>query len=240
MLLKSVDKLPVLLLQLGEAPPPVLAAHGGYAAWFERAWEAPLKVFDGRTGAVPPDARDFAGVIVTGSPLSLVTPEPWMDLAGTMLERALAVGTPVLGVCFGHQLMGRVFGGRVIENPTGWEIGSHDVDVLAEDPLFEGLGARIRVNLTHRDVVEASSLPASIRVLARNAATAIQALAVGEHLRGIQFHPEITGAVCRGYIDARRHLLAGQDPDALIATTADSSDGLTVLRNFRRRFVARA
>jgi GMP synthase (glutamine-hydrolysing) len=240
MSLKSVDKLPVLLLQLGEAPAPVYEAHGGYRSWFERAWEGPLALFDGRTGETPPDARDFAGVIVTGSPLSLVTPEPWMDLAGTLLERAHDVGTPVLGVCFGHQLLGRVFGGRVIENPTGWEIGSHDVDVVAEDPLFEGLGPRIRVNLTHRDVVEAASLPPAVRVLAKNAATDVQALAVSDHIRGVQFHPEIAGAVCRGYLDARRHLLVGQDPDALIAGTADSSDGLTVMRNFRRRFVEKA
>lgn len=238
MLLKSVDKLPVLLLQLGEAPEPVRAAHGGYASWYERAWEAPLTVFDGRSGAAPPDARDFAGIIVTGSPQSLVTPEPWMDLAGTLLTRAHDAGTPVLGVCFGHQLLGRVFGGRVIENPNGWEIGSHDVEVLAEDPLFDGLGRTIRVNLTHRDVVV--DLPAGVRVLARNAVTDVQALAVSDHLRGVQFHPEISGVVCRGYIDARRHLLASHDCDALIAQTADSPDGLRVMHNFRRSFVEKA
>jgi GMP synthase (glutamine-hydrolysing) len=233
----------VLLLQLGEASEPIRVVHGGYAGWYERAWEGSITVFDGRGGAPAPDPRGLAGIIISGSPQSLVEPEPWMDVAGELIERAHEAGTPVLGVCFGHQLIGRVFGGRVVENPRGWEIGTHEVELTdagAADPLFTGLPRRLKVNLTHRDMVELETLPAGIRVLAGNTRTPIQAVAVGEHIRGIQFHPEVSGAVCRGYLESRRHLLGADDAEALLAAASDCPDGLVMMRNFRRLFVEKS
>jgi GMP synthase (glutamine-hydrolysing) len=234
----------VMLFQLGEAPEAVRAEHGGYASWFERAWGGPMVVVDGRQGGKLARARDFSAIVVTGSAASLVEPEPWMDDAAELVRDAHAAGTPLLGVCFGHQLIGRAFGVRVIVNPTGWEMGTCEVDVHEHgDKLFDGLPARIRVNLTHRDMVcpDENARGPKLRVLAKNDATPIQALALGEHIRGIQFHPELSGAVARGYIATRRHLLTHpRDPDAMMARTVDSEHGITVLRNFRRHFADRA
>lgn len=228
----------VLLLQLGEAPEPVRAVHGPFASWYERAWGEPFAVHDARGGGRGLDPRDYAGVVVTGSAASLVAPAPWMDDAADLMVRARDVGVPVLGVCFGHQLLGHAFGGQVVRNPLGWEIGSFDVEVAGDDPLFADLPPTLRVNLVHQDMV-ATPPAAGVRVLAGNARTPIQALAVGDHVRGVQFHPEITGIILKGYIAARRALLADQDPDALLAAAADSAHGQAVLRNFRDRFVAR-
>jgi GMP synthase (glutamine-hydrolysing) len=230
---------PVLLLQLGEAIDSVRAVHGHYHSWYERVWDGPMALYDGRDGGKGPDPRDFAGVVITGSARSLVRPESWMLDAADLVSRAAQAGKPVLGVCFGHQLLGHVFGGTVVENPSGWEIGSHDVELTNEgraDPLFHGLPEVVRVNLTHQDMIA----QAPGRLLAKNPHTAIQAMAFAEHVRGIQFHPELSGAVTRGYVHARRELLVGQDADALHARTTDCPDGVAVLQNFRRHFVERA
>jgi GMP synthase (glutamine-hydrolysing) len=96
------------------------------------------------------------------------------------------------------------------------------------------------VNLTHRDLIDPATLPAAVRILAVNEQTPVQALAVGDHLRGIQFHPEVSGVVARGYIEARRHLLPGRDVDALVREATDCPDGLAVMQNFRRHFVEKA
>jgi GMP synthase (glutamine-hydrolysing) len=229
-----------MLLQLGEAPDPVRAEHGCYSQWFERAWDGPLTTVDGRDGKALPDPRGFAGVVISGSARSLVEPEAWMEVAAGFAEDAYRAGTPVLGVCFGHQLLGRVFGGKVVENPTGWEIGTCDVDLTGDDPLLVGLPRRLRVNLTHRDMVDPATLPPAVKVLASSEQTAVQVLAVGDHMRGIQFHPEVTGAVARGYIEARRHLLPGRNVEALVQSTVDCPDGLAVMQNFRRHFVDKA
>jgi GMP synthase (glutamine-hydrolysing) len=242
------QKHPVLLVKLGQAPDELRGEHGGYPDWFSRAWGDTLQVLDARPHKAPtswPKPRNYAGIIVSGSSLSLATPAPWMDDAAELLRCANDVGTPVFGVCFGHQLIGHAFGGRVVRNPKGWEVGTCDVavnDEGAADPLFVGLPRALRVNLTHEDMVEPQSLPApgSLRVLAGNPKTAVQVLALGEHIRGVQFHPEISGAIARAYIQARRARLLDQDPDALIARTQDAPHGQQVMRNFRRYFVEKA
>src|SRR5688572_23870210 len=182
------EKPPVLLFQLGEAPDPVKRVFGTYPSWYERAWDGPLDVFDARApGAKAPNPKDYAGIVITGSASSLAE-QPrgtWMEDAADFVRPAHACGTPTLGVCFGHQLVGWPFGGRVIENPKGWEIGRHDVEVNGHgggDRLFDGLPARLRVNLTHRDIIDPESLDGTpLRNLASSERCPVQALAVGEH-----------------------------------------------------------
>ena len=190
--------------------------------------------------------------MITGSPRSLVDGEiePWMDDAAAFVRAADDVGLPVLGVCFGHQLVGYAYGGRVRTNPSGWEVGTVEVELTdegARDPLFAGLPRRIRVNQSHRDEVE--TLGPMTRLLAGSAHTAHQAIAVGDHVRGVQFHPEMNAPVIQRIIAHRRPILAGDAArlgradycvDSLIAGAGDTPDAERVLRNFVVELVGRA
>src|SRR5215468_9007901 len=106
--------------------------HGDYPRWFERALGIAMPVVRAHAGERLEPALDRvrpSGIIVSGSPLSVTEKAPWMLELGEDLLRVGAAGTPVLGVCFGHQLLGRAAGGDVVQNPRGREIGTVQVQL---------------------------------------------------------------------------------------------------------------
>src|SRR5262249_36808951 len=125
----------VLLLKAGEAANAVRLPLGDYERWFHVAiaGEAKLKLLRLSQGGKPPRSLNgYDAVIMTGSPASVVSPSAWMLRAAEFLKRAGDSGIPVLGVCFGHQLLGFAYGSNVILNPQGREIGSVQVELTAQ------------------------------------------------------------------------------------------------------------
>jgi GMP synthase (glutamine-hydrolysing) len=246
---------PVCILVCGAPPGPVAAEHGVFADWFRRllaAHPVDATVVDATSGSLPAP-KSVAAIIISGSPASVTEPEPWMEKSAELVRESARAGTPVLGVCFGHQVITAALGGAVRVNPLGWEIGTSEVELTEDgmaDPLFAGLGPRLRVNFSHRDVVDPEVLaPATFRVLARNAKSAVQAMSAGDAIRSVQFHPEFTGAATRAYLRERFDLVAadaasrdppGEHPSALLERTEDTPDGERVFHNFIRHWVLAA
>ncbi|MBX5483304.1 MAG: glutamine amidotransferase [Myxococcaceae bacterium] len=243
----------VLLLKCGTANPAVSARLGDYDRWFVQAFGGEghhFEVWQAWLGEKAPRADSFDAVIATGSPLSVTAFSPWMqDAAGWLLDAAGA-GVPVLGVCFGHQLLAHALGAHVARNPNGREIGTITCELTnagAADPLFEGVRSSFAVQATHEDVVD--RWPDTLRPLAKNANTALQAFAFGEHVRAVQFHPEIDAAAIKALIEARTSRLEaeararGADPKehlrALYAGIRPTPSGPQILKNFLRHFARR-
>lgn len=153
-------------------------------------------------------------VVVLGAVWSVYDHERighWIDGELNWLRAADATGVPVLGICFGAQVLAAALGGRVEPAPRP-EIGWMTVEPLAPGLIEEGPWLEF-----HGDQCV---LPPQARVLARTG-VCVQAFAVGRHL-AVQFHPEVDGAQVRRWLDdggaaeARR---AGQDPAELIAVS---------------------
>jgi GMP synthase (glutamine-hydrolysing) len=241
----------ILLFKTGATDGTLKGDVGDYEEWFGRVLgeRARIDVHDAVTRPAVA-VSGFDGLLITGSPRSLVDPEPWMNAAAETVRDAAAIGVPVLGVCFGHQLIAYAFGARVRMNPNGWEFGTSEVELTDEgeqDPLFAGLPRRVRVNQSHRD--EVWELGRHIRRLAGSAHTETQALAVGAHVRGVQFHPEMSGNVVRRIIAHRRRILEddlacrGRCPSHLgraVDGSTDTPHGEQVLNHFLERFVRAA
>jgi GMP synthase (glutamine-hydrolysing) len=161
--------------------------------------------------------------------------EPWSERTGEWLARAVDERTPLLGICYGHQLLAHALGGEVGSNPRGREIGTVEVQLTDEgrlDTLLGILPPRFRVQATHMESV--LTLPKGARVLASNAADPHQAFAIGDRAWAVQFHPEADVDAIRGYIEARAEKIReeGLDPDALVAAATDTEHGTTILRRF--------
>jgi GMP synthase (glutamine-hydrolysing) len=231
----------LLVLVAGDALPEVAAVHGEFAQWIERAasavWSGGWTRHDLRSEETLPDCRSVAGVVITGSAASVTERAPWMLRAEAYIRDVVAAEVPLFGICFGHQLMAQALGGEVRKNPRGREIGTVKLDCFDDDPLFGDLAASLTVNATHVDTV--AVLPPRSRVVARTALEENAVIDFGPAARGVQFHPEIDGAVMRGYIEVRRPLIVaeGLDADALHAGAVDTPDGRALLENFIRSFV---
>ena len=229
----------LVVLRAGDAVPEVAAHRGEFFGWIRAgvgpAWRGRWREVDLRDeGATLPRPGEAAGYIITGSACSVTERAPWMLRAEQWLREAVAEHVPLLGICFGHQLLGQALGGRVAKNPRGREIGTTRLTLASaatSDPLFEGLERDIAVNMTHVDTV--AELPPGATVLATTALEPHAAFRVGSAW-GVQFHPEIDGDVMRGYLAARRALVEAEGlPHArLLAEATDAPDAASVLQRF--------
>jgi GMP synthase (glutamine-hydrolysing) len=236
----------LIVLRAGDTVPAIAARRGEFFSWIKRegapAWEGEWIEHDVRTEAPLPRPRDAHGFIVTGSSSSVTERAPWMLRTEALLRDVAEAGTPIFGICFGHQMIGQALGGEVAKNPRGREIGTVDVRVLPHSPrdaMFNGLGDVFTANHTHVDSVV--KLPPGARVLAQTDLEPNAAFAIGDAIKCVQFHPEIDGDAMRGYVEARAHLIEAEGGDAkkILARVADAPHGAETLRNFIRHVIKR-
>ncbi len=203
----------VLVVRTGRPQPAVDARLGGFGGWFARHLSARVAVEEADARAPLPAAGRYDGLLLTGSLDSVTAWAPWME-ATALWALAAARTRPVLGVCFGHQLLGRALGARVERNPRGPEAGTVAVHLTGAglaDPLLRGLPRRLLVQQAHQDHLAA--LPPGAVRLAWNDRTPVQAFAAGDAIRAVQFHPEFDAARCRAILQEERAALAAAGPD---------------------------
>ncbi len=131
-------------------------------------------------------------IILSGSVTDATDQSPWVLKLDDWIRGHLEKGTPMLGVCYGHQAICRAVGGvKTVRRAKQSEFGWARINVLKANPLFEGLPEQFCSYSSHQD--EVSELPAGFEVLASSQRCAIQAYRMtGKPVYGIQFHPERT------------------------------------------------
>lgn len=227
---------PLVILKVGDAFPEVVRDHGDFETLFQNALAAKAftsSVLDPRTGDALPDPSAISGLFITGSHSMVSEREPWSEALKPWLRAAREADVPMLGVCYGHQLMAAAFGGHSDFHPAGRESGTHEVrltELGRSDALFGTLPERFPAHLTHaQSVLEP---PAGAAILAGNAHDPHQALRYGGRQWSVQFHPEFTPPVMRAYLERQREPLRelGHDPQSLIdrvTITPEASQLLT-------------
>ncbi len=225
----------LLILKTGSTLPP-LRHQGDFEDWIEAGVRpTPVTTKDVTRGTTLPDPSALAGVIVTGSPAMVSHREPWSEDAAVWLSRAANGGLPILGICYGHQLLAHALGGSAGPNPRGREIGTVTVKTrpeAAHDPLLGALPGSFPAHVTHEESV--LELPAGAIRLAENAHDAHQAFRWGKHAWGVQFHPEFDATITRSYIFHRRHDLRreGLHPRGIYRQVQETPYATSLLERF--------
>lgn len=228
--------LSLAILTTGLPVPRALARRGFFSDMIKASLLGvlPERVddYDATTTLALPEPEEVAGVIVTGSPARIGTREPWILRIEEQLRRYVDAGTPVFGICFGHQLLGSALGGKAESNPSGREIGTPTLDHLVPDELMDGIADEPIVMMTHLDSV--TELPPGAVALARTELELNAAVRFAPRVWGVQFHPEMDADLIGDYIEDRRVALAleGLDPDGLLERRVESSFGRQMLRRF--------
>lgn len=161
-----------------------------------------------------PPLRDISGMIITGSHTYVTQNEPWSVTFSEELMEIAQKEIPILGICYGHQLIAQTFGGKVGYHPKGIEIGTVDIELTTDginDPLFGVLPKVFLGQATHEQTV--LTLPEGAKVLAHNDFEPHQAFVLGENIWGVQFHPEFNADIMHRYIDEQAEKITHKDHD---------------------------
>lgn len=229
---------PLLIIQMGRPPEDLRQALGEQGDWMRAA----LDGLDLHVVVVNPEADDalpapdsIASAVVTGSWAMVTDREPWSERTAAWLRDAMAGGVPLLGVCYGHQLMAHAFGGVVDFHPQGREIGQHPITLSADarhDALLGSLPATFHANLTHEQTV--LTPPPGAVVLGRSAHDPHQILRYGPHALSVQFHPEFFPELMAACLVRRADTFKGEgfDVDAMMQSLETTKHARDVLRGF--------
>jgi GMP synthase (glutamine-hydrolysing) len=227
----------LLLLQVGHTFEHLARVRGDYDDWFGAALGVgkALEVVKAADGEPLPGHFSYDGVVVSGSAAMVTDREPWSTLTAAYLLELVARDVPLLGVCYGHQLLADALGGRVEDNPRGRSVGSVTLALspeAREDPLFSVLPEGPVLHVSHRQSV--LRLPETATLLAASPSDPNHAFRVGKRAWGVQFHPEFDAEIVREYVLSRREIIEaeGGDPEALLAAVEDSDHGRALLRRF--------
>ena len=232
----------ILLIKMGATMSPVKSKFGDYEEWFERALGKYGRYLDCIEAVSEPDWALVSkpdGCIISGSAASVYENLSWSISASNMIESWRSIGVPILGVCYGHQLLAQNAGAQVALNPSGREIGVCQIERIVNDPIFDGLSTQFSVVQTHSDAVLTGVSGGAI--IASNANTQNQAMALGERVRSVQWHPEMTAEIIEMYIELREAEIVAelgkQAIDELRLALRPVDSGQQILKNFVDYFI---
>lgn len=216
------------IIQTGEVPLPLRPQFGAYPPMFQRMFDEAGVSFDYETiaiydGAPFPDPAGLEGIIVTGSAAGVYDNHlPWMEPLRAFIRAAYAERTPMLGVCFGHQIMADALGGDVRKSEKGWGLGRHVYGVKSR-PAFLSTDARaLAIACSHQDQVIAPPAEADVFLASEFTPNAGLLYRNGAAI-SMQPHPEFDDAYTIALAELRRGKVADEIVDTAVASVSRPS-----------------
>lgn len=169
-----------------------------------------FEVFPVLDAEFPESTRQFDGWIISGSKFGAYENLPWMLTLQELIREIHAAGLPMIGICFGHQIIAAALGGKVVKSDKGWGVGLHDYKLTAQAPEWITTeSGHFTLNAMHQDqVVE---LPKGATVVASSEFCEYAALLYGDSILTFQAHPEFSTDYETALIELRKTTVIPDD-----------------------------
>jgi GMP synthase-like glutamine amidotransferase len=196
------------ILQTGHAPDALRPTHGDYSDFFERLLGdrgLSFRTWSVVDGEFPSGPQDAEGWLITGSRHGAYEDHPWIPPLEDLIRSIHREGLPLVGICFGHQIIAQALGGTVEKYPGGWSVGRTEYDFGGET---------VALNSWHQDQVTVK--PQGAEVVASSSFCANAALVYGGDRPWaftVQAHPEFGPDFLHDLIETRGR---GLVPDPLL------------------------
>ncbi|KAI8628175.1 putative class I glutamine amidotransferase [Xylariaceae sp. FL1651] len=181
-----------------------------------------------------PDPESIDAILITGSKHNAFDKDEWIVNLVQYTKRCLEGGRiRVIGVCFGHQIIGRALGAKLGRNTRGWEISVVEHQLTDEGKKVFGM-EKMSIHQMHRDAV--LSFPPGVVQLARTDVCANQAMYIPQRMISVQGHPEFTEEMVREILELRKYggILTDNVYQDGVSRVADKQDGVAVAQVFLR------
>ncbi|MGF1748491.1 type 1 glutamine amidotransferase [Vibrio cionasavignyae] len=152
-----------------------------------------------------PSLDEYHGFIVSGSVYNAYDDLPWIHDLMDWIRACEARRKPLVGICFGHQVIARALGGTVEKSPKGWGLGSYEVFVTAQKKWMNLSMDTIRLLVSHQDQV--TIVPKGVRVIASNEFCPNFMLVKDNHVLTVQGHPEFSSEFTTKVLEQRKELV---------------------------------
>ena len=231
---------PIIIVKTGGTYPDMASRYGDFEDWFVARMDrsaGTVETVSPFSGEPLPPPASLGGIIITGSHDMVTEKHPWSEKTADWVRQAVEADIPLLGVCYGHQLLAHAMGGVVGDNPKGKEFGTVSIRLNRDgrhDRLFEGTPETFVAQACHSQSV--MQLPVGATQLASSDMDPHHAFVIGRRAWGVQFHPEFDGQILRLYIQRFADDLKAQgcDVEGLLAEIRETPESEALLRRFQR------
>ena len=176
-------------------------------------------------GELPSDVNEFDGYLVTGSAAGVYDNFEWIDPLMEFLLSAHAADKPLVGVCFGHQVIAHALGGRTEKWHGGWGLGVYDV-ALYRAPSW--MSSRDNVRLIHIHQDQVVIIPQNATLIGSTSFCTNAMFHIGDSVFCMQGHPEFTPEYTKALMETRRDNMGDDRVVHALKTLKDDHEGICI------------